>query len=106
MGVGVSGLIHDGVVQCSTSAVLHPPLPDPSLLCNLRAPGSSSPGSKQQILTPQQAQPARQPTCARNPSSRNSPTEVAPCRLDSLDLSGARIRDTWPNTGVGKPSAW
>ena len=36
----------------------------------------------------------------------NSPTLVAPWRLDSLLLSGARMRLMWPNRGGVKLSAW
>lgn len=33
------------------------------------------------------------------------PTEVAPCRFDSLLLSGARIRETCAKEGMVNPSA-
>lgn len=33
------------------------------------------------------------------------PTEVAPCRFESLLLSGARIKETCAKWGIGKPSA-
>mmetsp|Transcript_15232 Transcript_15232/g.43320 ORF Transcript_15232/g.43320 Transcript_15232/m.43320 type:complete len:210 (+) Transcript_15232:249-878(+) len=41
----------------------------------------------------------------RYPSSLKSPTEVAPWRLESLDLSGARIKLMCPKEGIGNPSA-
>jgi hypothetical protein len=67
-------------------------LPLPLLL---RHPGGACPRS------PGLYHPIPPGTCCLN-----SPTLVAPCRLDSFDLSGARMRLMWPNTGGVKPSAW
>ena len=34
------------------------------------------------------------------------PTEVAPCLLDNLLRSGAKIKETCPNLGIGNPNAY